>query len=294
MDRARGCWLLLLALLPAEGCSFLAKKTPTPAADIVPAELAHMPAPPHERYYLFLFGSQDPTRRPAYTHTWASLVRAIDVPRCNEPALEVHTISWLPTELKINALSFRVESGRNYELHETIDYALRTRQKIAMWGPYEVWHGFVHRFMTQKQFLDSGAVGYQCIDTVGEAARQGNGCDCIHAISDMDPAYPRWRYPLALYGQPATGNLVRRMMHSPIFIDPPTTHDWLISKLGLSCYPIERREYRGKVVPHEDGGPAGLEYAAPALRPKAPAVPKKGAPSVLPVPAPKAAPVQPK
>jgi hypothetical protein len=256
-----------------------------------------MPKPPHERYYLILFGSHDITRRPAYTHTWASLIRAVEVPGCDEPTLEVHTISWLPTKIEINTFSFRVEPGANVELHDTIRRALDTRQRIAMWGPYEVWHGFVHRFMTQKQFLDSGVVGYQCIDTVGEAARYGNGCDCIHAISDMDPAYPRWRYPLALYGQPATANLVRRMMHSPIFIDPPTTHDWLIPKLGLSRYPIERRQYRGKVIPHEDGGPAGLDYAAPALRPGAPAVPKKGAlpiPPVPPVPTPKVAPSVPK
>lgn len=293
MYRARLAGLLVLALLPAAGCSFFAKKTPTPAAELNEPGLATLPPHPNERYYLIMFGSQDWSRRPAYTHTWASLVTAVSTPSSNEPELRVDTISWLPTKLRINPLSFRVESGANFELHETIQHSLETGQEIAMWGPYEVWHGFVHRYLTQKQFLDSGIVGYQCIDTVGEAARLGNGCDCIHAISDMDPAYPRWRYPLALYGQPATRNLVRRLMHSPIFIDPPRTHDWLIPKLGLSCYPIEQKEYHGKVVPHEDGGPAGLNYAAPTLRP-GPVAPKKGAPSIPPVPpapAPKVAPV---
>ena len=38
-------------------------------------------------------------------------------------------------------------------------------------------------------------------DSRGEAARTGDGCDCIHAVTDMDPAYPRAGYPLLLYGQ---------------------------------------------------------------------------------------------
>src|SRR5262249_58905616 len=140
----------------------------------------------------------------------ARLVQATEVPGCADPVLEVHTISWRPTKLDIDTFNFHVEPGRNVPLHETIRNSLRTDQDIAMWGPYEVWHGFAYRFRVQKAFLDSGQVGYQCIDNIGEAARLGNGCDCVHAITDMDPVYPRWRYPLAFYGQPATGNLLRR------------------------------------------------------------------------------------
>jgi hypothetical protein len=190
-------------------------------------------------------------------------VRTTDVPGGAEPVLEVFTISWLPAKLDINPLSFRVEPGTNVDLHATIRNSLRTNQDIAMWGPYEVWHGFAHRFLTQKEFLDSGAVGYQCVDTVGEAARTGLGCDCIHAVTDMDPVYARWRYPLALYGQPATANLVSRLMHSPVTIGAPCTHDWLIPRLGLCEYPIERRTYRGRVVPHEPIAPC--LQAVPAL-----------------------------
>jgi hypothetical protein len=182
-------------------------------------------------------------------------VRAVEPAGACEPVIEAHTISWLPSKLDIDALSHRIEPGANVELHSTIRNSLRTRQTIAMWGPYEVWHGFAHRFLAQKAFLESGAVGYQCIDNVGEAGRTGLGCDCIHAITDMDPVYPRWRYPLALYGKPATANLVRRLMHSPIFIDPPCTHDWVITSLGLCECDIERRTYRGRVVPHEFDAP---------------------------------------
>jgi hypothetical protein len=279
MSRA-AFWLVFLTTVPATGCSIFAQKTPTPAARLDPAELARMPATPGVRHYLVAFGSQDLTRRPAYTHTWATLVRTTDAPGC-EPALEIHTISWLPTKLDIDALSRRVEPGMNVELHDTIRNSLRTKQQIAMWGPYEVSHAFAHRFLTQKQFLDSGAVGYQCIDTIGEAAREGNGCDCIHAITDMDPVYPRWRYPLALYGQPATANLVRRIMHSPVTINGETTHDWLIPRLGLDQYCIERREYRGKITPYVPGAP-DLQAAPIIPLPGVPVVPKDMTPKTAP------------
>src|SRR5215204_5057823 len=134
MSRA-AFWLVFLAAIPATGCSFFAKKTPTPAARLDPNELARRPQTPGVRYYLIPFGSHDLTRRPARTHTWATLVRATEVPGC-EPSLEVHTISWLPTKLDINPLSFRVEPGTNVELHETIRNSLRTNQRIALWGPY--------------------------------------------------------------------------------------------------------------------------------------------------------------
>ena len=133
--------------------------------------LLAQPAAAGDSYYVIIWGSDVSPKRLKYTHTWATLVRAVETPGCTEPGLEVHTISWLPTKLDIDALNFRVEPGANVELHETIANSLRTKQEIAMWGPYEVWHGLAHRFLVQKAFLDSGVVGYQCVDTVGEAAR---------------------------------------------------------------------------------------------------------------------------
>ena len=249
-------WLTLLVALC--GCAFLAKKTPTPAAQIDDRVLARVPAPPNERYYLIMFASENALHQPKYSHTWGTLVRAISSPECSEPSLEVQTISWLPTTLEIDATSRHVEPGTNFDLHVTMKEMLRTKQKIEMWGPYEVWHGFAYRFKMQKDYLESGAVGYQCNDMMGEAARLGNGCDCIHAIADMDPLYPRWRYPLAFYGPSATANLVRRFMHSPVTIDARQTHDWLICRLGLNDYPMERRTYRGRIDPYVPGK-AGLQ-----------------------------------
>ena len=277
--RPARCCLLLLAMAPAVGCALLAQKTPTPAARINEAELAATPPPPGVRHYLVVYGSQKPSRQPADTHTWATLVTTSDDPGSPEPAVVEETISWLPVELPIRALSRRVAPGRNYGLHETVRYMLDTKQDLALWGPYEVWHGLAHRFRVQKAFLEGGTVGYQCIDSRGEAARDGNGCDCIHAITDMDPAYPRAGYPLLLYGQSGSARLVRRLMHSPVTIGAPATHDWILPRLGLTEYPIEHRQYRGRVEAYDPAtGRGGLNYVAPPLRPAAPPQPKTPVP----------------
>jgi hypothetical protein len=96
--------------------------------------------------------------------------------------------------------------------------------------------------------MESGQVGYQCIDNIGEAARTGRGCDCIHSISDMDPMFDRQGYSLIYYGVPATRNIVKQIMIRPVIIDAPKTHDWLICALGLDRYPIRREFYSGEVV----------------------------------------------
>ncbi|HUR55411.1 MAG TPA: hypothetical protein VMZ71_14855 [Gemmataceae bacterium] len=242
--------LLLLLAATAPGCAALAKETPTPAAKIDRKELAQRHPPPNERYYVMIFGSESKPKRAKTTHTWATLVTATDVPGSAEPHLDVQTISWLPETLDIKPLRFRVEPGKNFDLDTTIAESLRTDQEITMWGPYEVWHGLAHRVRVQKDFLDSGVIGYQCIDSIGESAWTGLGSDCIHAIADMDPNFGRTRYPLIFFGRSASANIVRRLMSAPAIINPPATHDWIIPRLGLDRYPITRGTYNGPVTPH--------------------------------------------
>jgi hypothetical protein len=117
-----------------------------------------------------------------------------------------------------------------------------------MWGPYEDGPGLFQRFLVQKQFLESGRIGYQCIDSLGEAARTGCGCDCIHAITDMDPIFDRARYPLAYFGEAASRNIVRQIHERPIIVCPGRCHDWLIPLLGLDRYPIERQKWNGAAL----------------------------------------------
>ena len=233
------------------GCAFFSKKTPSPAARIDKDELARRPPPPGVRYFAILFGSENDLRQARYSHTWATLVRVEQTSGQSTPAVDSSTISWMPATLDIRPLRLRVEPGVNLGLQETIRLVQSQGQRVEMWGPYEIWHGTAHRFEVQHAFLDSGAVGYQCFDTLGEAARRGNGCDCIHAVSDMDPDYPRWRYPLAAFGPSAAATDVRRLMHAKATIDGGHTHDWLLEPLGLTDPSLIRRQYRGRVLPYE-------------------------------------------
>ena len=162
-----------------------------------------------------------------------------------EPKIETHTISWLPDSGRVRVWKICVEPGSDVELHETIKKMLDTGQRVSLWGPYETWNGIHMHFGIQKAFLDSDAVGYQCVDDIGEAARKGNGCNCFHAISDMDPQFDRRQYPLRYFGDEATLNIVRQIHERPILIQPHQTHDWVIDALGLECYPIVRRHYEG-------------------------------------------------
>jgi hypothetical protein len=98
--------------------------------------------------------------------------------------------------------------------------------------------------------MESGQVGYQAIDSIGQAARTGAGCDCIHAVTDMDPLFDRNQYPLSYFGDSASRNIVRQIHTRPIIICPEVDHGWLLPLLGLDKYPIERRCYCGRTVPY--------------------------------------------
>jgi hypothetical protein len=239
-----------VAFFPNAGCSTFAKQTATPANDISARETAAMTAPPGERYFVLIFGSQSCPKQPKYTHTWATVVKVTGCDGPNGPTIEEQTISWMPASLNIRAFARDVEPGTNLTLPFTIEEMLRNNEHVSVWGPYEVSPGFYYRFRVQKGFMESGAVGYQCFDSIGEAARYGNGCDCIHAVTDMDPDYARDRYPLSFFGNGASRHIVHQLHIRPVIICPEKDHGWLLPLLGLDKYPITRRNYWGRSVPH--------------------------------------------
>jgi hypothetical protein len=235
--------LSVLLAMCLSGCAALAVKPPTPADDLKAEELEREPAPPNERYYLLIFGSQSEPKRAKYTHTWATAVRVADCGPGQQPIVEAHTISWMPATLDIHPARLRVEPGTNLELCTTIREMLCNDERISLWGPYELRTGLYRKFLIQKAFMESGQIGYQCIDTVGEAARKGNGSDCIHAITDCDTQFDRGGYPLRRFGDRASEHIVHQVWTRGGFIDPCTTHDWLLGPLGIADCPIERRTY---------------------------------------------------
>jgi hypothetical protein len=236
--------LFVLVLIPtAAMCEGV--QPPSPARDLDIETLLSAPKREHEHYYVLIFGSQLPIRIPRFTHTWATVVKAMEVPGSPPQIIETATISWMPATLDIHPYRMRVETGVNLDLCTTISEMRRHKERISLWGPYETWQGFYLRFTTQKNFLDSGALAYQCTDELGEAARKGNGSNCFHALSDMDPQFDRTQYPLLSYGDAAGKNIVKQLFARPILIHPQETHDWLIPALGLDCDRIVRRHYCG-------------------------------------------------
>src|SRR5260370_26267569 len=222
-------------------------RTPTPAKDYTFEQLWSIPVPANERYYVILFGPQCATKLPRLTHTWVTGVRATWNDGQTEPALELQTISWMPASLQIRTLSRRTEPGVNLAMHESIQIMLEKGEGVSMWGPYQMRPHVFRRFLIQKDFMDSGAVGYQCIDKWGQAGGLGVGCDCTHAITDMDPNFDRSHYPLRLNGEAASLHIVEQLARRGALVTPPQTHDWLRARLHLDCASIVPRCYDGPV-----------------------------------------------
>jgi hypothetical protein len=233
-----GCWL-------TTGCGHYALRPSSPAAQL-DAEAPNYGAP-GERFYVMVFAAQSVPRLPSHSHTWATVVRAMECP-AKPPVLEAFTISWMPATLDIHPLRFTVEPGTNLGLHETMVYAMAKHERISMWGPYECRPGFFQRFVIQKQFLESGLVGYQCDDNWGEGARTGRGFCCIHAIGDMEPEDGCRYYPHLWFGDRASEHIVNRLHERGCLLQPEIEQDWLIGALGLKAYGIRRRHYQDCVL----------------------------------------------
>jgi hypothetical protein len=230
-----------LVLLSAVSCTRNAVRPPSPAQHLDVTGLDC--PPPGERYYVTVFGSQSVPRLARFTHTWATVVRVTERGPGQPPCVEPHTISWMPATLVIHPLHFYPEPGVNLELHQTIKEMIAHNERVAQWGPFECRPRVFHRFLVQKEFMESGQVGYQCIDDVGASSREGTACDCIHAITDMDPQFDRRHYPLRRFGHSASRFIVKQLYDRDILIDRDRTHDWLNDALGLNGYPIERKTY---------------------------------------------------
>ncbi len=238
-------WLTSLTALGLGSCARFAVRPPTPAATM---DTRGMWEPrPDEKFYILVFGSQSKPKVARRTHTWVVLVRAQQHGGVPGPEIEYHTISWLPITTEVHPLKFQVEKGVNWSLAETLQIVLKNQEQISEWGPYECRPRLYYRTLVQKAFLDSGVIGYQAIDDIGESARNGNGCDCIHAFTDQDPLFSRSRYPLRRFGDSASQFIVKQVWERDLLILPEQTHDWLQEPLGLNQYPITRRYYRGKV-----------------------------------------------
>jgi hypothetical protein len=246
--RAAGRVALLTVIPTALGCAYFARQPDSPARHVSFQDSIE-PGPSDERHYLLVFGSQSTPKLPRYTHTWVTFVRARSTPGQVPRVLEAHSISWMPATLDIHPWRFSIEPGVNLTLKVSVRMAMDSDERVSLWGPFEIPAGLYRKLLIQKQFLESGEIGYQCIDTTGETARTGRGSNCIHAISDADSLFRRQAYPLAYFGESASLHIVRLLAIRGLIPDPDSTHDALIPALGLDQYPIVRRAYTPPLVP---------------------------------------------
>jgi len=198
--------------------------------------------PTSERFYLLLFTAQDAVKLPRETHTWAVMARVVD-----GRITETPSISWLPSDLKIKPLVLHVESGSNFSFDHTIHWTLTTtRQRIAIWGPYDADPQLYDRFTTRKTELESGAIGYQCLDFLGEAAARRNGVNCVHALTPIGSRGPG--EALQPYGH-SSGLYISQTLERRGLVAPYSpSNDWLLSALGLDRVPLDRRSEPAAVI----------------------------------------------
>jgi hypothetical protein len=244
LNRRSICVLLPgLLLACASGCALFSAQPDTPARHVRYRDL-NEPVPPGDRYYLLVFGSETTPKLPRFTHSWVTFVHVPPPVPGQPPVIEENTISWMPAKLFIHTLSPCVEPGVNLKMHDSIKMATGYHECVSMWGPFEITVGLYRKLMIQKGFIDSGAIGYQCTDTYGEAGLLGDGSNCIHAISDADSLFTRAEYPLTYFGDAASLHILQELVERGAVAEPYATHDWLIPALHLDCAPITRREYK--------------------------------------------------
>jgi hypothetical protein len=187
-----------------------------------------------------MFGSQRVPANPNYSHSFATFVKVTcpeGGPNPREQRLEAHTISWLPANLKVRVNALLPESGHNFDLPETLDFANSTCQRVSMWGPYPIDPELYCRALRRKAELEGGSIRYKAVDTGYKSDRVSN---CIHAISTIVEG-PKLRIASPGWGESASYFILEEMERW-ILSKQSETH--ISSALGLDEYPIIYRDFQ--------------------------------------------------
>ncbi len=186
-----------------------------------------------ELYYMVVFAAQRSFNRPQHTHTFATFVKATgEGPTLDSYQIENHTISWTAARLQLHLYRWRPEQGVNLDLQASLQLALRNRERLCKWGPYQIQQELYERAVQQVARLESGAVQYKLLD---RRFRPHRAICCIHAVSDIHPEN-RILDSGRARGESASALVVRHLR--PWILAPDETHDWVSERLGLSAYPI--------------------------------------------------------
>jgi hypothetical protein len=191
-----------------------------------------------EFYYALVFGSQQGAGCVRYSHTFATFVRATGRGPCAQAyRLDAFTISWLPRALDLRPLALEPEEGVNLGLGDTLRWAQATSQRVCLWGPYQVEKELFDRALLQARLLESGQVCYKLLDA---GCRTDQVSNCVHAITSVTGGHrPRLLCPG--FGA-AAGHFVA-LRFRPWIIDCSSQHEWVAQRLGLSAWPLVRRDF---------------------------------------------------
>jgi hypothetical protein len=208
--------------------------TPWRALLVLLACTAAGPVRAQDYYFVMVFGSQQDSPTPSYSHTWATFVKATPV-LPQGFLLEADTISWLPENGVMRVAALLPEPGRNFDLESTVQWALNSGQHVFMWGPYQIDPVLYRRARAQKALLESGTVRYKAIDTGRRSDRVSN---CIHAVAAVADGH-RLRVTTFQWGESASALVARAL--EPWLIHPGQTYDWIATGLGLGRYGLVHR-----------------------------------------------------
>ena len=193
-----------------------------------------------EAYFVIVLGSQRTPSDPNYSHTFATFIHTTWTGNgpCTAPvSLESYTVSWMPRNLKIRPLALLPECGYNFGLHESIQFAQKTDQRVSLWGPYQINPCLFVRALDRVRELQSGRVQYKAND-FGYCS--GKVSNCIHAVSTVIDG-PHLCVFSPGCGEVASYAVLLRM--EPTIIDTNRIHPWVGTALGLGQYPIIYREW---------------------------------------------------
>ena len=190
---------------------------------------------------MLMFGSQRTPNDPDYAHTFATFVRVCwpgDGPCPPAGAqVEAHTISWLAATGVVRVMRLHPECGRNFGLHETIEWSLHNDMRVSVWGAYRIEPYLYYKALRQISRLESGQILYKANDAGYRNDRVSN---CIHAVSELSEGY-RLRVASPGYGEMASYFVLQEL--EAWVIQPCVRYNWVGSALGLDQYPLIYRDY---------------------------------------------------
>lgn len=199
------------------------------------------PRPTEDKYFMIFFASQAEPVVPRNAHTFATFVRcapgATEINGASSDA-EILTVSWLPASMDIVPIRRTPESGKNFDLAATLNWAKDMNARIVAWGPYEIKKDLFELARQQVERLDRGGIGYKALDLRFRGAGASN---CIHAVSDIDTENGLLTTGTA-FGEPASYMVLRHLQRW--IIDPQKTYPEIVERLKLTDGDVRFQELK--------------------------------------------------